>query len=189
MQYEIKHIHENLGVSMVYVTHDQSEALTMSNRIAVFDDGIIQQLAPPDDLYEQSGTTPSSPQFIGENNKIAGKIKGFNGSTCRVAVEGGEIEALAVNVREGDADTLLSLRPERVTINPANGQFANVFDARVEEQIYLGDHMRTRVNVCGHDDFIVKVPNAAGHVHITPGDQVEIGWHAEDCRALDALPN
>ena len=53
MQYEIKHIHESLGVSVVYVTHDQSEALTMSNRIAVFNDGIIQQIAPPDDLYER----------------------------------------------------------------------------------------------------------------------------------------
>ena len=55
MQYEIKHIHENLGVTVVYVTHDgQSEALTMSNRIAVFNDGVIQQLAPPDDLYERA---------------------------------------------------------------------------------------------------------------------------------------
>ena len=60
MQYEIKHIHENLGVSVVYVTHDQSEALTMSNRIAVFNDGRIQQLAAPDDLYERR-RTPSSP--------------------------------------------------------------------------------------------------------------------------------
>ncbi len=188
MQYEIKHIHENLGVTVVYVTHDQSEALTMSNRIAVFNDGIIQQLAPPEDLYERPENAFVA-QFIGENNKIAGRIKGFNGKTCRVEVEGGEVEALAVNVREGDENTLLSLRPERVTINPTNGSFANVFDAKVEEQIYLGDHMRTRVRVCGHDDFIVKVPNAAGHVHITPGDDVTIGWHAEDCRALDARPN
>ncbi len=186
MQYEIKHIHENLGVTVVYVTHDQSEALTMSNRIAVFNDGIIQQLAPPEDLYERPENAFVA-QFIGENNKLAGKIKGFNGQTCRVQVEGGEIDALAVNVREGDSDTLLSLRPERVTINPENGAFANVFEARVEEQIYLGDHMRTRVNVCGHDDFIVKVANAAGHVHIKPGDIVNIGWHPEDCRALDAL--
>ena len=50
MQYEIKHLHESLGITVVYVTHDQSEALTMSDRVAVFDDGIIQQLAPPDDL-------------------------------------------------------------------------------------------------------------------------------------------
>ena len=187
MQYEIKHIHETLGVTVVYVTHDQAEALTMSNRIAVFNDGVIQQLAPPDDLYERPENAFVA-QFIGENNELHGKIKAFNGTTCRVEVEGGEIEALAVNVREGDSDTLLSLRPERVTINPEAGQFANVFPAKVEEQIYLGDHMRTRVRICGHDDFIVKVPNAANHVHIKPGDTVEVGWHVEDCRALDALP-
>ncbi|MEZ5931531.1 MAG: ABC transporter ATP-binding protein [Alphaproteobacteria bacterium] len=188
MQYEIKAIHENLGVTVVYVTHDQSEALTMSNRIAVFNDGVIQQLAPPEDLYERPENAFVA-QFIGENNKLKGKIKGFDGKTCRVAVEGGEITALAVNVREGDINTLLSLRPERVTINPKADNFANVFEAKVEEQIYLGDHMRTRVRVCGHDDFIVKVPNAAGHVHIAPGDSVKVGWHAEDCRALDALQN
>ena len=55
MQYEIKHIHENLGMTVVYVTHDQTEALTMSDRIAVFNDGIIQQLAPPNELYEKPG--------------------------------------------------------------------------------------------------------------------------------------
>ncbi|MGI9437281.1 MAG: ABC transporter ATP-binding protein [Geminicoccaceae bacterium] len=187
MQYEIKHIHESLGVTVVYVTHDQSEALTMSNRIAVFNDGVIQQLAPPADLYERPDNAFVA-QFIGENNRLAGKIKGFDGTSCRVEVEGGEIEALAVNVRPGDQETLLSLRPERVTINPGNGALANIFDAKVEEQIYLGDHMRTRVNVCGHDDFIVKVPNAAQHQHLKPGDEIKIGWHVEDCRALDALP-
>ena len=65
MQYEIKHIHENLGVTVVYVTHDQSEALTMSNRIAVFDDGIIQQLADPVTLYEKPENAFVA-QFIGE---------------------------------------------------------------------------------------------------------------------------
>ena len=67
MQYEIKHIHENLGVSVVYVTHDQTEALTMSDRVAVFEDGRIQQLSPPDVLYE-SPQNSFVAQFIGENN-------------------------------------------------------------------------------------------------------------------------
>lgn len=72
MQYEIKHIHENLGVTIVYVTHDQSEALTMSNRIAVFNDGIIQQLASPEQLYEAPENAFVA-QFIGENNTLRGK--------------------------------------------------------------------------------------------------------------------
>ncbi len=186
MQYEIKHIHENLGVTMIYVTHDQSEALTMSNRIAVFDDGVIQQLARPDALYEKPENAFVA-GFIGENNRLMGKVTAMNGQSCSVEVDaGGSIQALAINVSGVGTRTTLSLRPERVTINPAEGSCPNVFDAKVEELIYLGDHMRARVNVCGHDDFIVKVPNSSGNINLTPGETVKVGWMAEDCRALDA---
>ncbi len=185
MQYEIKHIHENLGVSMVYVTHDQSEALTMSNRIAVFDDGIIQQLAPPDDLYEQPHNAFVA-AFIGENNKLVGKVTEENGTTCTVEVAGQAIKAISINHDGVGSNTTLSLRPERVFVKPDEGSVPNVLDAKVEELIYLGDHVRTRISLCGHDDFIVKVPNSAGHVHLVPGEAVKVGWQAEDCRALDA---
>ncbi|MCH9011518.1 MAG: ABC transporter ATP-binding protein [Proteobacteria bacterium] len=186
MQYEIKHIHENLGVTMIYVTHDQSEALTMSNRIAVFDDGVIQQLATPESLYENPENAFVA-GFIGENNRLMGRVTKMNGQSCSVEVDaGGSVQALAINVDGVGTRTTLSLRPERVTINPAEGSCPNVFDAKVEELIYLGDHMRTRVSVCGHDDFIVKVPNSSGNVNLTPGERVKVGWMAEDCRALDA---
>ncbi len=185
MQYEIKHIHENLGVSMVYVTHDQSEALTMSNRIAVFDDGVIQQLAPPDDLYEQPNNAFVA-AFIGENNKLVGQVKEVNGATCTVEVDGKMIKAISINHEGVGSDTTLSLRPERVFVKPEEGKCPNVLEAKVEELIYLGDHVRTRISLCGHNDFIVKVPNSAGHVHLEPGEVVKVGWQAEDCRALDA---
>jgi len=185
MQYEIKHIHESLGVTVVYVTHDQSEALTMSNRIAVFNDGIIQQLAPPDALYEKPDNAFVA-QFIGENNKLFGKVKQMSGQSCSVEIDGGgEVEALAVNVRQDGERTTLSLRPERVETNPPEGKFPNNFDASVKELIYLGDHIRARVNMLGHDDFIVKVPNAAGHQSLSEGQTVRLGWTMEDCRALD----
>jgi len=185
MQYEIKHIHESLGVTVVYVTHDQSEALTMSNRIAVFNDGVIQQLATPADLYERPENAFVA-QFIGENNRLRGKVTTVNGGTCAVEVEGGgRIRALAVNIAGPGSPTTLSLRPERVLIDPP-ADCPNLFDGRVEELIYLGDHMRTRVNICGHDDFIVKVPNAGRHAGLHPGHAVRVGWQVEDCRALDA---
>ena len=98
MQYEIKHIHETLEVTVVYVTHDQSEALTMSNRIAVFNDGIIQQLAPPEELYELPENAFVA-QFIGENNRLVGEVTDFTGKNCTVKVEdGSHIEALADGV-------------------------------------------------------------------------------------------
>ena len=185
MQYEIKHIHENLGVTVVYVTHDQSEALTMSNRIAVFNDGVIQQLATPETLYEQPDNAFVA-QFIGENNRLLGKVMQINGTQCSVAIEEATIQALQVNVDRVGATSTLSLRPERVFINPPAGHCPNLFPATVKELIYLGDHTRTRVDVLGHDDFIVKVPNSAGHQHLRVGETVQVGWLAEDCRALDA---
>jgi len=189
MQYEIKHIHENLGVTVVYVTHDQSEALTMSDRVAVFNDGVIQQLSTPDVLYEEPENSFVA-QFIGENNKLNGTIKAFdNDGLCHVEIEGGHVvEALAVAVDEVGARTTLSLRPERVEINPDEGATANRLEGRIEELIYLGDHIRTRMSVAGHDDFIVKVPNTHGHKIIKEGETATVGWASQDCRALDPMP-
>ena len=186
MQYEIKHIHENLGVTVVYVTHDQSEALTMSNRVAVFNDGVIQQLASPDDLYERPENAFVA-QFIGENNTLNGTVRQIDGDICTVELDDGAmVEALKVNVNAVGDRSQMSLRPERVEVDPPEGKYPNVFEGKVEELIYLGDHIRTRASVCGHDDFIVKVPNAAGHVHLKEGEAVEFGWMMEDCRALNA---
>jgi putative spermidine/putrescine transport system ATP-binding protein len=186
MQYEIKHIHENLGLTVVYVTHDQSEALTMSNRIAVFDDGIIQQCAPPEVLYEEPENAFCA-NFIGENNRFLGKIIEDMGDTVKVDIDdnAGTVVAKKVNVEGVGSRSTLSLRPERVTVNPEPGDFPNIFSGIAEELIYLGDHIRTRFTVLGHDDFIVKIPNSAAHAHLKEGDTVNIGWNAEDCRALD----
>lgn len=185
MQYEIKRIHDNLGVTVVYVTHDQSEALTMSDRIAVFNEGIIQQLATPQDLYERPESAFVA-QFIGENNRLYGTVLELEGDDCTIRLDSGAIvHALRVNVKDVGATSTLSLRPERVNIDPEPGSVPNVFDAVVEELIYLGDHIRTRVSVCGSRDFIVKVPNAQGHAVLQRGKQVRIGWLREDMRALD----
>jgi len=185
MQYEIKHIHEKIGITVVYVTHDQNEALTMSNRIAVFNDGKIQQISSPDILYEKPENAFVA-QFIGENNQIKGKVKSINGEMCVVETEKGEIiKSLKVNVNSvGDASTV-SLRPERVEINSSDSSFENSFEAKVKELIYLGDHIRTRVEVCGNDQFIVKVPNSYKGANLKEGTSVKLSWKASDSRALD----
>jgi putative spermidine/putrescine transport system ATP-binding protein len=188
MQYEIKHIHESLGVTVVYVTHDQSEALTMSNRIAVFNDGVVQQLASPEALYEAPENAFVA-QFIGENNRLHGTVKEIaDKDVCVVELEGGDIvRALPVNIEGAGAKTTLSLRPERVTVRPPEGEYENVFEATVVELIYLGDHVRTRVKLLNHDDFIIKVPNSYGQEQLKVGETVPVGWHAHDCRALNPV--
>ncbi|MES9901158.1 MAG: ABC transporter ATP-binding protein [Sedimenticola sp.] len=187
MQYEIKHIHQNLGVTMLYVTHDQTEALTMSDRIAVFEDGIVQQLASPSVLYEKPENAFVA-GFIGENNRLMGKVKGIDGERCTVELEGdgGTVYAKKVNVEKVGDMTTLSLRPERVVVNPQSGECENCCDANVEELIYHGDHIRTRVSLSGNTDFIIKVPNAHKHAHLKEGETVQVGWAMDDCHALDA---
>lgn len=186
MQYEIKHIHERLGVTILYVTHDQSEALTMSNRVAVFDDGVIQQLAPPDVLYEQPENAFVA-DFIGDNNCLLGTVISETDTACKVKTkDGSEIQANKINISGVGDRTTLSIRPERVIVNPQPDQVPNIFKAKAEELIYLGDHIRTRMSVCGSDNFFVKIPNSTHHANLNKGDTVNIGWNEEDCRALDA---
>jgi len=185
MQYEIKHIHESLGVTVVYVTHDQSEALTMSDRIAVFNDGVIQQLADPETLYERPENAFVA-QFIGENNKLGGKVTGLNGTTANITLDDGQsVGALAVNCGGVGNMTQLSIRPERVLIGQEDAP--NKLQSKVVELIYLGDHIRCRMEVAGTDEFIVKVPNSHAQAALRVGENTPIGWVTEDCRALDAV--
>ena len=182
MQYEIKHIHERIGITVVYVTHDQSEALTMSNRIAVFNDGVIQQLSTPDVLYEKPDNSFVA-QFIGENNKLTGTVKSVNGQYCEVDLDsGGSTKALMVNVSSAGQKTQLSVRPERISVGTNASE--NKFTGKVEELIYLGDHIRVRLNVCGSNEFIVKISNE-GNISFKEGDNVDVSWAPDDIRALD----
>ena len=185
MQYEIKHIHENLGVTVVYVTHDQSEALTMSNRIAVFDDGIIQQLADPVTLYEKPENAFVA-QFIGENNRLTGMVTSISKSVAAVQLDSGHVvKALSVNNGGKGSRTILSVRPERCVLSEKKSSSLSMLDARIEELIYLGDHIRCRMNVAGDDQFVVKVPNTSGQLGFEIGASLYVGWKTEDCRALD----
>jgi len=183
MQYEIKHIHDRLGVTVVYVTHDQSEALTMSDRIAVFNDGRIQQLAPPADLYERPDNAFVA-QFIGENNRLQGTVTAIDGGVATVLLDGGvTVTAKAVACGGAGEVTLLSIRPERVIIGAGPDQ--NALDAKVLELIYLGDHIRCRMAVSGHEDFVVKIPNSHAKAALRVGEETTVGWVTDDCRALD----
>ncbi len=187
MQFEITHLAHELGITTVYVTHDQTEALTMSDRVAVFNDGRIQQLAPPDLLYEKPENSFVA-QFIGENNTLEGVVTEIKGDTCVVRLQDGEmLDATPVNVTTVGEKTRVSIRPERVEINKDRLQEgAHTLKAEVLEFIYMGDIFRTRLRVAGNDDFIIKTRNSPDQDKLEPGTMIDIGWLPEDCRALDA---
>ncbi|MGB7262219.1 MAG: ABC transporter ATP-binding protein [Albidovulum sp.] len=187
MQFEITRLAHELGITTVYVTHDQTEALTMSDNVAVFDDGRIQQLAPPAKLYEEPENSFVA-QFIGENNTLMGTVKEINDGVALVQLDGGElIDCKPVNVTQPGERTRVSIRPERVEFNKERLQpGAHTLKAEVLEFIYMGDIFRTRLRVAGNDDFIVKTRNAPDQRRLQPGEQLDIGWLPADCRALDA---
>jgi putative spermidine/putrescine transport system ATP-binding protein len=183
MQMEIRHLHELLGVTVIYVTHDQSEALTMSDRIAVFHNGAIQQVAAPAALYEEPANAFVA-QFIGENNKLRGKVTAIDGAHCEVATaDGSRLRARRIVPSAVGAETMVSVRPERLRIGGAACE--NRFAGRVLECVYHGDHIRVAVAGLGQDDIVVKVPNGGGQSPIAPGAELELGCQADDCRALD----
>lgn len=186
MQLELKHIHENLGVTMVFVTHDQDEALTMSDRIAVFNDGIIQQIDEPAVLYDQPANEFVA-NFIGETNMLQGTVTAVHAQHCDIRLRNGfTVQAsnparLAVN----DA-ACISLRPEQARILPADSTQTtdNRFHSSVIETIYHGDHIRLSVDTGDSAPFMVKVPSRSLHGQLNPGSAVMVGFNATDCRAL-----
>jgi len=180
MQLELKHIHDRLGVTVVYVTHDQSEALTMSDRIAVFNDGAIQQVASPRGLYEEPATAFVA-GFVGENNALPGIVEALDGADCLVRLAGGErVRARAVDAALG-ARCVVALRPERAMLGAAQD---NRLAATAIETIYHGDHARLRLRLADGTEFMLKSP--AGAPLPGPGEAATVSFEPGHGRALRA---
>ena len=156
----------------------------MSNRIAVFNDGKVQQLSSPDELYERPVNSFVA-EFIGENNTFAGTVSDISGNTCKVKLNSGtEIIANPISVKAKGEKTTVSLRPERALINPKN-KMDNNYKGKIKEVIYHGDHTRLRMDMLGNDQFILKIPNSSSNLDIKTGNDINVGWNANDSRALD----
>ena len=170
MQFEIKHLHERLGVTVVYVTHDQGEALTMSDRIAVFNDGRIQQLAPPEDLYERPENRFVA-SFIGENNTLEGTVETIDGRHLHRAAADGRAARRGAGQRQPRRASAPPSRSapsgsssSRRSIPPG----AHTLEAEVLEFIYMGDIFRTRMRVAGNDNFVMKCRNSVDQRQARP---------------------
>jgi len=177
MQIELKELHKQLGVTFVYVTHDQGEALTMSDRVAVFNDGVIQQLAPVEALYE----TPSNrfvAGFVGDSTVLKGKA----GTAGIELPDGRVLGGINVNQAPAGAQVEAYIRPERIVLHrqplPA---LANVLAARVARVIYFGDHLRLLCDLGeGQAEATVKLPLIAldGLASPQPGEAVHLEFPA-----------
>lgn len=154
----------------------------MSSRVAVFHHGRVQQVAEPEVLYEEPEREFVA-GFIGDNNIFRGRITSVGHGICEVETPDGIVKAFPVGECRPGQDAVLAIRPERVGLAKP-GLFSNEFEARVDGILFIGDHLRLRLNLCGNSDFIVKIPNIVGHGALLTGDRVSVGWAVTDCRAL-----
>jgi putative spermidine/putrescine transport system ATP-binding protein len=182
MQLELKHIQRQLHVTVLYVTHDQEEALTMSDRVAVMRQGRIEQVGTPAELYE----TPASrfvADFLGESNFLDGVVVGTGeGGRYRIrAADGLELTGVGTALlRPGQAVTA-AVRPERFLCGAAS-LGANACRGVVSEVIYAGDATRYRVALGGDVAVTVKVPNRLGGPAYTPGQALPLAWDPAETR-------
>ncbi|MFZ1480596.1 MAG: ABC transporter ATP-binding protein [Paracoccaceae bacterium] len=184
MQIEIKHLQTSLGITMVYVTHDQSEALTMSDRIAVFHDGRIQQLADPKTLYNAPENRFVA-GFIGENNTMACSLMGRETGLAVVKMADGSTLKASDTVLSADADLTLSVRPENIMLaGDQTPPGVNLFSGTATDVFFLGDHMRLSVEAFGGQTVTARIPIAVART-FAPGETVHLACMAADCRLLE----
>lgn len=177
MQLEIKHIQESTNITTIYVTHDQEEALTMSDRIAVMNAGRIEQVGSPRELYEQP-VSQFVADFIGESNFLSGRVELGDGYLYLVTEEGWRVVIPnADNLRPGE-QVSVALRPERIVIGDGSGD--NVVEGSIEEIIYVGEATKFRVRL-EHDRWLtVKQPSRLETMRWRRGDRVRLSWSAAD---------
>ena len=142
MQLDIRAMHQRLGLTIVFVTHDQSEALTMSDRIAVFNRGKVEQIGTPREIYDHPATRFVA-EFIGEANLVEGIVEQAGELVTIVRVpQGKAIEVPATGVLEPGQKVHVSVRPERIELSSCPTPGVNSFPSRIIDTVYQGDHLR-----------------------------------------------
>lgn len=180
MQTELKDLQEEVGISFVYVTHDQEEALTMSDRIGVMNDGFLLQVGSPEQIYEQPETKFVA-DFIGETTFVNGTVAGPG----IVELPSGRTVATRTDSPTGTSVTL-ALRPERLYLAPSGepvGDSMNSIEGTVARRVYLGNAHFYEVDV-GFDRLKVRLENTISARTFAPGDKVAVQWQPGSSRAL-----
>ncbi len=185
MQFEITRLHKQIGFTVIYVTHDQTEALSMSDRIAVFNDGVVQQCAPPSELYERP-VNAFVADFIGENNFVAGQVTQIKDGIAQVKTDAGLIAARAAEGLADGAACRVSIRPEKLFIHPTDHAHDNALTVTFNTRIYVGDFIRYYFKMPDGTDIIVKVLNDLSAPEFGDGAQAQLLSLTHDCTAFPA---
>lgn len=177
MQLDIRDMHKRLGLTVVFVTHDQSEALTMSDRIAVFNKGNIEQIGTPLEIYEKPKTDFVA-QFIGETNLIKGIVASIDDNFIRMKINDTELKVTKINSVKLGEEIAISLRPELITLSKSPLANDNMLPGKVRDTVYRGEH--TRIDV---DTEIGKVIVRSDRMNsnFVSNNRLIINFNANDC--------
>lgn len=186
MQVELSNLHQDLGLTFVMVTHDQEEAMSLSNRIAVMHEGRIEQIGTPEEIYECPQTAFVA-DFIGDTNLFPGRVESNDRSTVTVRTKSG----LKITVQQSDLwngatgdSVVVSVRPEKVYLNLYAPEVSvNCFEGRLKTVMYLGTHVQYVVELLSGDRITVRQPNTGGSFP-EPHTPIYAYWGTTDCLAL-----
>ena len=181
MQAEIRQLHRRLGMAVLFVTHDQAEAMAMSDRIVVVNRGRVQQIGRPEELYRKPANAFVA-TFVGESNLLRCRVVGPEGQGVRLVTEGGTDLVLLGTIPAAGGDVTLMVRPQSLRL--ARRDDAAVVRGRVEEAVYLGDTRRYQVRLNDRETLTLRLPDRAGPLVVEVGDVVGVAWDPDDVRLL-----
>jgi putative spermidine/putrescine transport system ATP-binding protein len=189
MQLEVRRLQRRLGLTTLFITHDQEEALIMSDRVAVMEKGCLQQVGPPLEIYE-APANPFIADFIGESNIFSGSIEASGGDVLSVRLDGGP--SIQVPSRPELAARIggrvrVMIRPERfVDLNVVGAPATvNRIDGLVAESAYIGVSDKYRIATAAGLDVLVRLPSGPSSRRYGPGEPISAGFHAADARLIE----
>ena len=183
LQIELKALQEEIGITFIYVTHDQEEALTMSDRMAVMSSGKVEQLGTPSEVYERPVSSYIA-EFLGVSNLMEVMVKAATPGGQAV-VQLGSHELVANTSYPWPGPALVSIRPERIRIVPTGTTGANVVRAIVDRMVYAGPVLNVLVHVDDLNEIQVTVPNEGALAQFRQGEPIDIELPAEALQVLD----
>lgn len=186
MQVETKKLQQRLGITFIFVTHDQEEALTMSNVVGIINKGRIEQIGNSQEIYERPATRFVA-SFIGETNIIRGMVDSIQDGRALVRHEKLEMVATANDVARGE-EIYLSVRPEKMRVGPAAQDCTNHFSGTVVDEVYVGLASKLTVQLDLGGRLIANVPIADIGGSVPVGTRVELGWNPQNAVVIRKLP-
>ncbi|MCP5152713.1 MAG: ABC transporter ATP-binding protein [Ectothiorhodospiraceae bacterium] len=178
LQWELKALHRKLGTTFIYVTHDQEEALSMSDEIVILRDGRIEQQGEPGALYEKPATRFVA-DFLGKSNFLAGKVAGRDAETFTYSVEGTELRQCSTAPVALGENVLVALRPEKIVVARSRPDLPNATVGRIAEFNYYGANYHFKVATPHLGDLIATTPAWNCDVEPALDSEVWLGWSPE----------